>query len=512
MNRLPIIVIIVLFFVQVSNAQVKYWVYFDTKHPDVPFQFYVSGDTYQNRKMLGLEERQWSDIPVKMEYIDALSQLGIVPIGRSKWLNAVSAELSDSQLKLVKNLDFVSAVERVRGKLVISGLVKEYNSDPWEWAFNELNGELIVEEGLSGKQVTVGVIDGGFMGAHENKFLKKLIKKQQVLGMRDFVNPEITNLFDPQSPDTNGHGMYVMQMLAGATKKVQYGLATDANFYLAKTDNSFSEFRGEQDLWIEAIEWMDSLGVRLVNSSLGYSYDFDDPKENYTPADMNGTTSVIARAANIATRDKGMVIVTSIGNEGQNENWQVITTPSDAQGVIAVGAADIDYWIKPSFSSIGPESLDYLKPNVTCPSADGTSFSAPFVTGLIACMLELKPTLTNTEIMDIMAKSGHLYPYGNNYMGYGLPVAKRVLALVNDPDQQFNRSQEMTSAADSVLVDLNKLRGEPEEVLTFFFKKNERIVSQQAISEREQIWLKRKEGIERITIVSRSKVLELIWE
>lgn len=495
-----------------SQAQNKYWVYFDAKPSESMDQCYVSDRTYQNRRLLGLPERQHSDIPVNPDYSKALSQLDIEIICESRWLNALSARMSENQMEEALKFDFVVAIEPMLGRMVATAPNKEYNSDPWEWAFNELNGQLIKDSGLSGKNVPIGIIDGGFMGAHENKFLKKLVKNEQVVAMKDFVNPAVSNLFDPQGPDTNKHGAYVMQMLSGSTNKIQYGLATDAKLYLAKTDNSFSEFRGEQDLWVEAIEWLDSLGVRLINSSLGYSYDFDDPSENYKPEDMNGKTSVIALAANMATQEKGMIIVTSIGNEGQNKNWQVITTPSDAEGVIAVGAADIDYWIKPSFSSIGPESLAYLKPNVTCPSADGTSFSAPFVTGLIACMLELNPSLTNREVKAIIERSGHLYPYGNNYMGYGLPLADRVMTLVKDPEYENDKNTEMRVSADSVLIDLNQLRAEPGEVLTFFFKKNERVVHEQAISSREEIWLNKLQGIERITIASRTKVLELIWE
>ena len=371
----------------------------------------------------------------------------------------------------------------------------------------------MVSENLTAKNVSIGIIDGGFHGAHETEPLQYLMKNRKVIAMKDFVNPTVTSLFDPKHPDLSKHGKFVMVMVAGYDKKdkIQYGLATEAEFYLAKTENNFSEFRGEEDLWLEAIEWMDSLGVRLVNSSLGYSYDYDDPAENYSPEDMNGHTSVISKAAQMAVDEKGMIIVSSIGNEGTHD-WQVITTPSDAKGVIAVGSSLEEYWVKPDFSSIGPEWLPYLKPNITCPSAEGTSFSAPFITGLIACVLERKPGLTTDQVMSIIERSGHLYPYGNNYMGYGLPTADRVLKLADDIDYEFNRTSEIHVDSDSISVDLNAMRSVPEEKITFFFKKNQYVVTQQAISEREVIVLKRKEGVKRTTVASKKQVLEIIWE
>jgi subtilisin family serine protease len=332
--------------------------------------------------------------------------------------------------------------------------------------------------------------------------------------MRDFVDPSVTSLFNPRRPGVDDHGMYVLQMLGGSNKKenIQYGMATGASFYLARTDDATMESRQEEDYWISALEWMDSLGVRLVNSSLGYSHYFDKAEENYKVTDMNGSTSLVAKAAQLAVDKKGMIIVSSIGNEGKDSTWQVLTTPSDAAGVISVGAADIDYWFKPSFSSIGPSFLSYLKPNIACPTADGTSFSAPFITGLIACMLERNPNLTNKQVKDIIEKSGHLYPYGNNFIGYGLPDANRVLKLLENPGVNFNRAEEILATGDSIVLYLDKYREKPGEILTFFFKKDKYTVNLQAISEDNRFVLRRRKNTPRVTIASRSKVLEVIWQ
>lgn len=499
---------------QSAFGQSKYWIFFTDKSKFAVNATYLSAATTHSRTLLGLEKISWSDLPVNKVYIDKLRQKNIPIITVSKWLNAVSVRLNKQQMAAVKTLGFVKSVQSIQTSLHETSLSQETSDDPWRWAFNELDGSAIVSTQLSGKGVKVGVIDGGFKGADQSKFLSQMINGGRIVAMKDFVDPSIKSLFNPKRPGSSSHGIYVLQMLAGFNieDNIQYGLATQASIYLARTDDPNTESRQEEDYWIRALEWMDSLGVRLVNSSLGYSHYFDSPLENYAATDMNGHTSIIAKAAQLAVEKKGMIIVSSIGNEGQDSTWQVLTTPSDAPGVISVGAADIDYWFKPSFSSIGPPFQSYLKPNISCPTADGTSFSAPFITGLIACMLERKPNLTNTQVKDIIERSGHLYPYGNNYIGYGLPNSGRILKLLDNPDYIFNRSEEIAATGDSIVLFLDKYREKPGEVLTFFFKKDKYTVNLQAISEDNRFVLRRRKGIPRITIASRSKVVEVIWQ
>lgn len=495
-----------------AHAQQKYWVFFTDK-PTAVQQPCISGQTMHNRRMLGLQELQWTDLPVDGRYTGALAQAGIEVVCTSKWLNAVSAMLTDAQLADIRSYPFVKEVRALTATLQEDGIVKDGKPDPWRWAFEQVKAEAIVTRNLTAKGVKIGVIDGGFAGAEDNKYITSLIDKGQIKGMRDFVDCANTSLLRPKGPGTSKHGIYVLQMLAGhnAVENVQYGLATGAQYYLARTDDVNNEFRGEEDYWIRALEWLDSLGVRLVNSSLGYSHYFDNAAENYKPTDMNGRTSTIARAAQEAVEKRGMIIVSSVGNEGTDSAWQVITTPSDARAVISVGAADIDYWFKSSFSGVGPTYNNYLKPNISCPTADGTSFAAPFITGLIACLLEKQPNLTSQRAMDIIERSGHLYPYGNNFMGYGMPNADRMLTLLENPAHDFKRSEEIKVYGDSIVLDLDKYRDKPGDTLTFFFKKDKYIVDQQAISTKSTGKLRRKNNIERVTIASRSKVVEVIW-
>ncbi len=510
--RLPVIVLLLL--CQHAQGQNKYWVFFTDKGKPAKGISYLSTATTSTRQALGLERLSWSDLPVKPSYINSLQQKNIPVICVSKWFNAVSVHLTKKQVTAIRQLGFIKSVQPIQTSLHETSLGELPGDNPWQWAFSEVNAASIVTQHLTGKGVKVGIIDGGFKGADQNKYLRQLIDDGKVMEMKDFVDPTVRSLFNPQLPGSSSHGMFVLQMLGGYSIKenTQYGLATQANYYLARTDDANIETRQEEDYWIRALEWMDSMGVRLVNSSLGYSHYFDNPADNYKAADMNGQTSTIAKAAQLAVEKKGMIIVSSIGNEGTDSTWQILTTPSDAPGVISVGAADIDYWFKPSFSSIGPPFQSYLKPNIACPTADGTSFSAPFITGLIACMLERKPGLTNTEVKEIIERSGHLYPFGNNYVGYGLPNGERILKLLEDPHYNFNRSEEIVATGDSIVLFLNKYREKPGEILTFFFKKDKYTVNLQAISDDDRFVLRRRKNIPRITIASRTKVVEVVWQ
>jgi hypothetical protein len=292
---------------------------------------------------------------------------------------------------------------------------------------------------------------------------------------------------------------------------LQMGMAVNSKFYLARTENEAKEYRGEEDNWIMAMEWMDSLGVRLINTSLGYSINMDDPKDNYKKEEMNGKTARISKAAQIAYDEKGIFLVVSAGNEGsKTSSWKIISAPADAEGVLSVGATDVS-WERIDYSSIGPDFLPYLKPNVSCFSLYGTSFSAPAVTGFVACMMERDSMLSNKELKAIIQKSGHLYPYGNNYLGYGVPQAGKAIKLIDDKSHEFGNYTEK-------LVGGKKFRLKFDEHISkeaiLFHKKNKTIVLEQSSIpvKKGKIQVKRVPGATQTTVSVGVEVFEIIWQ
>ena len=302
-------------------------------------------------------------------------------------------------------------------------------------------------------------------------------------------------------------------MIAGynSTTRELTGMATGSKFYLARTEDGDREFRGEEDTWIAALEWMDTKGVRLISTSLGYAIKMDDPLDNYTQDQMNGKTARITKAAQIATEEKGIFVVVSAGNEGSNPGWQIISAPADAKGVLSIGATKSGNCERIEYSSIGPENLPYMKPNVSCYSPDGTSFSAPAVAGFVACLMQRAPALDNKKIKEIIEKSSHLYPYGNNYIGYGIPRASRALKLIVNPELTFPTVSLKEVKGKSTILKFDKVK---KQEVVLFHKKNETIVTEQvsAVFKKGKLKIQKPANVIRTTVSYMDTVVEIVWK
>ena len=416
--------IVLLLLFQGAHAQIKYWVEFTDKGPQSnPDQAWVSEKTYQQRATLGLPIRQASDIPVYTPYLHMLQQAGFEPVALSKWLNATSMFLAPSEVEQVASFPFVQAVIPFRGEVFLTSTDRPAISDSTQLhpALLQMQAKAFLERGITGQGVDVGIIDAGFVGANNNPALKPLIERNAVVAWKDLVNPEKASPYEEMETFLDWHGTKVWQGVGGyIPSRDQYmGIAVDANYYLVRSEHGTKEYRGEQDLWIAGMEWLDSLGVRITNCSLGYSRGFDDPEENYSPDEMDGSTK-ISQAVQTAVEEKGMILIISAGNDGNDISWRYISTPAEAKGVISVGATNYPVWDKAGYSGVGPDYLPYLKPDVSVYAPDGTSFAAPVITGLVAGMLQLDSTLQPARVQELLQASGHL-DVPNNYLGYGVP-------------------------------------------------------------------------------------------
>jgi hypothetical protein len=490
------------------GQSVKYWVYFkDKQTQNYDYKQHLSLQTIQNRLQHHLALWQYTDIPLNNDYVQKVGSMATQVVCHSKWLNAVSAVLTNEEIEAIKKLPFVAQVVPMNVQTKIQRTSKNEN---FGLPIKEMNAEAFVKAGLNGEGVVIGVIDAGYVGAMENKNLMHLFDEKRILGVKDLVNPKRTNHYINPETDSDDHGNTVLQMITGVEKGVmQYGFATGSKFYLARTDDGDKEFRGEEDYWVTSMEWLDSLGVRLINTSLGYAVGFDNPKENYKPEQMDGKTSVISRAAQIAVDDKGILVIVSAGNEGYDDNWQIVATPADCQGVISVGAT-YNKGLKASYSSIGPEFLSYLKPNVSCFSLSGTSFSAPVITGFAACLMQKLPQASNKQLFILIEQCSSLYPYGNNYVGYGIPKADIALKLANNEMTPKDFETKEVNANDFYSISLEN----PNSIPLVFHKKNERIVIEQEIlrADDKKVVIKRYKNAVRSTIHVENKTIEVFWK
>lgn len=492
-------------------------------------------------RLSGLAQGAFWIIPAHAEelpcIIDEVNQLGINIRYKSEWLQAISVDLRAgdiNKLSVIKVAYNISPVLSLK-----SCSIKADGQIQFSKALEQMQAEAFVKKNLSGLGVKVGVTDAGYLYLNDSvkaSDLTHLWKGKQLSATRDFVLKLDTVLYDevsytgkkkPMKVYKNWflkalrdlkliyhyHGTEVLKMIAGYDALPDYrkGLATDAQYYLARTEDGRKEYREEEDYYIAALEWMEANGVRIVNTSLGYGRGRKVKGTNYDPSDMNGS-SMIAKAVTIACNEKNMLVVVAAGNDGDKRRWRVINTPADAKAALTVGAV-LSHYEKADYSGTGPEFNDYLKPEVAAYSNQGTSLSAPAVCGFAACLLEMKPELTAGELKEIIIRSSHLYPYGNNYIGYGVPLAGRALQLIDDPAFQFTHTKELhVNGKEYIFSDSTQVI----PYLVVFHKKDEsKVILQELIrpgKENKSLVLIRPENCTRSTVQAGYRVYEIFWE
>ena len=388
------------------------------------------------------------DVPVNETYISQLkSATGITVMAKSKWFNAVHVRGSETDIKnltstfsFINNIDFAdksltlkTVQQKKQSKLENIATIFNYGS-----AANQIQmikGDKLHVANYTGTGMTVAVLDAGFPNVNTMSSFSYLRNAGNILGGYDFVNRNDNVYLN----NASSHGTWVLSTMAGYIQGQYVGTAPDAAYYLFITEDAPTENPVEESYWVEAAERADSLGVDVINTSLGYTT-FDNASYNHAPADMNGNTTYITKGANIAF-GKGMLLVNSAGNDGNN-SWQIVGAPADAAGVLTVGAVKADGTFA-SFSSVGSPIQPTQKPDVAAQgqasvvidindvivSLDGTSFSSPILAGGIVCLWEALPNLNNNQIIQLVRESASQYNNPDYSLGYGIPNLE--LALNN---------------------------------------------------------------------------------
>ncbi|MBB4077856.1 hypothetical protein GGR28_000457 [Lewinella aquimaris] len=384
------------------------------------------------------------DLPISPDYETAVLQTGARIWLRSKWMNGVVVAATDTELGSIKALSFTDTTYYVaplqyerstdvprptrfdQPAPVVASVPVTESFYGYGWTIlQRMNGDSLHRLGFRGKGVLVGVFDGGFPNVGYKDFLG-YDQPDAVPGNYDLVEQDSTAL------DGSTHGATVLSTMAAHHPFFFIGTAPEARYLLFKTENSRGEHRLEEINYAIALEMADSAGVDLVNSSLGYTT-FTDSSMNYGYADLDGTRSPASVAIDRAF-DRGMIIVTSAGNSGADE-WKHIGTPADARKAFSIGALD-DLDERAYFSSFGPTADGRVKPDVSGPGvmvaavaangkgltgANGTSLSAPLITGLIACLMEAMPEATNEQILEAVRMTASHATEPNAAIGYGKP-------------------------------------------------------------------------------------------
>lgn len=426
-----------------------------------------------------------TDLPVVQQYLYSIQQAGAVTIlSTSKWLNQVCVQSVDATaMNTIANFPFVKTIVSVAarnnmpfnpaGKFALENNLQDIESNaPQQELANIYNygqsygqvhlhqGEFLHNYGFSGQGMQMAVLDAGFRNYLTLSTFDSIRNNGQVLGTWDFVDNH-ANVNEDLS-----HGTHCLSTIAANMPGSFMGTSPKTSFYLFRTENAATEFPIEEQNLAVGLERADSLGVDISSISLGYTT-FDNNSLNHTYSQMDGNTTIAARASDFAAR-KGMLVVAAMGNEGGN-GWNFLSTPADADSVMAVGAVT-SAGVSANFSGYGPSSDGQIKPSVAAlgvnsvvanantgqpTTSSGTSFATPIIAGLSSCLWQAFPESNNMGIISALQESATKFTNPDDRVGYGIPDMKKAFVILL---KRFYK-QEIRQAGCSTLVKLNVKAG-----------------------------------------------------
>lgn len=449
---------------QFAKAQSGYIVKFRDKATS-PYSLsapaaYLSAKSIQRRTKYSIALDS-TDLPVTPRYLDSLRLAGNVTIlNASKWLNQVSIRTTDAAaLAKINGFPFVLTVSQTAPRpsgshaqpgpgeapheTLLPGASKtnDITADYFDYGFsssqvNLHNGSFLHNIGLRGQTMVMGILDAGFKNYLSVKAFDSARSNGQVLGVYDFV------ALDNSVNEDDSHGMECFSIIAANIPGQFVGTAPKASFYLFRSEDKGPEYPAEEHNWVCAAERLDSLGGDMISTSVGYNiFDAQYSAFNHSYSDMNGNITMAARGADLAAK-KGILVVTSAGNEGTS-TWHYISTPADADSALVVGAVNNSGIVAP-FSSYGPSFDGQIKPDVASMgvstiiqlasdnigTGSGTSYAAPNMAGLTACLWQGFPEFNNMKIINAIRASGNQAATPDARTGYGIPDMKKALMLL----------------------------------------------------------------------------------
>lgn len=435
-----------------SFSQYKYLVLFKDK-ANSPYSIsrpkeFLSDRSIKRREKQGIKITE-RDLPPNTNYISEISKIGAKVIYKSRWLNGVLIETTATNLAKILNLSFVKGLEgkgdirNARISIDNQQLQPKEKFEKLDITDNGrsqnqlamLGADVMHQKGFKGEGMLIGVFDSGFFNANNLSYFKPLFDEKRIIKTYDYVAGE-TNVYNDDT-----HGTSVLGCIGAFEDNKIVGTAPKASFVLFRTEDVASETRIEEANWLFAAEAADSIGVDVINSSLGYT-EFDNVAQNYIyKNDLNGDKPLITRAADWAAQ-AGILVCNSAGNEGSSA-WKYIGAPADADSIIAVGAVSATKAVM-SFSSFGPSADGRIKPELAAQGggttvgftqsgfaqvSNGTSFSSPLMAGFAASFWGAFPELSNMKIREILIRSASQYDKPDDRLGYGIPNFEKAFEI-----------------------------------------------------------------------------------
>lgn len=378
-----------------------------------------------------------TDLPIAPAYLDSVRETGIEVVGMSKWNNTLLVRVhKEKELNRLSSLSFITKKMKVFSSpdSIAERKRTNYRKDFVSWdesthlygaaeaQLKSLNGMPLHEKGFRGKGLMIAVFDGGFMNVDKIPALHGI----NLAGLKDFVVPKSDDIFQEME-----HGTMVLSTMAANAPNYYVGVAPEAQYLLVRCEDERTESLAEEDYWASAAEYADSVGVDIINSSLGY-HAFDDHAMDHQYYEQDGETALISHTASMCA-DKGIVCVNSAGNDGMG-SWKKINFPADAKDILTVGSIT-ESGTNAAFSAVGPTEDGRIKPDVMAygsPTSvitgrgsiindNGTSFSSPLIAGMVACLWQALPLKSARQIIKLVKMAGNNQQHPDNVFGYGVP-------------------------------------------------------------------------------------------
>lgn len=305
---------------------------------------------------------------------------------------------------------------------------------------------------LTGRGVTVAVLDSGVDTDHPDL-------ADDLVAQQCFTNgacPPSNTTQSSSAEDANGHGTHVTGIITAKGVVSGVGFAPDAKIVAVRVlDGNGGGFVSD---WVKGLDWiyaqLATTPVDIINLSLGTFALYSGNCDAQEPA---------LAAAVAQLRAKGVTIFASSGNQGSSTQ---IAAPACNSGVIAVGATyDSNVGPQPDsgtyqsrFGGSWPacadtptslqtitcftnsnSQLDLLAPGAPILSTYkggltatywGTSQASPTAAGIAALLLEKQPSLTPTEIENLLKTSGTKLTDARNGLQFPLINARKAVEAI----------------------------------------------------------------------------------
>jgi hypothetical protein len=399
------------------------------------------------------------DLQVADDYMRAVESTGARIRTHSRWLNAVS--VTDADLPAIEVLPFVAGVSPVAHGIASPDPERRNELGPYaapmgavQYPFSygltlqqvmQLNVPELHALGYSGDKVRIGVFDTGFRTDHSA--FADFISGGRLTAAYDFIFRDSIVADEAEDPaGQERHGTQVLSTIVGFAPGFFVSAAYNAQIVLAKTEFVAGETPIEEDYYVEALEWADSLGVDIITSSLSYNF-------GYVLDGAHAITSVAVMSA----ASRGILLCTAMGNSGPGA--MTLGAPADGFGIVSVGAVD-QLGVITSFSSRGPTADGRIKPEVCARglsvstvdpastasyfTSSGTSLATPLVSSSAALLVESHPDWAPLMVREALMQSGDHSAMPDNAYGWGtidllwaleyLPFGALRLAQLSDTD------------------------------------------------------------------------------